>query len=240
MPNQPGSDSRKIIEGQEGRYSRTWVQVRTGHYLPDGEQPVVITAKRNRNCIGHFPSPRFGSGFLLKRDDIRIRISSPFHFPSLYILEEKQKSEPVPNGNDVRIFHLWYARCDSNARPLESERVSPLIFLVSFAEKVLNPRKTRHFTLLLLQQIQCVRNGVDARMDAKSYAAARRPAGLLGDPCQNHSGWCDPAVRIHLRACMEGDATAQGIYEQIGTQYICLRRCWKSRKAKCNTGRQSA
>ncbi len=112
MPNQPGSDSRKIIEGQEGRYSRTWVQVRTGHYLPDGEQPVVITAKRNRNCIGHFPSPRFGSGFLLKRDDIRIRISSPFHFPSLYILEEKQKSEPVPNGNDVRIFHLWYARCD--------------------------------------------------------------------------------------------------------------------------------
>ena len=178
MPNQPGSDSRKIIEGQEGRYSRPWVQVRTGHYLPDGEQPVVITAKRNRNCIGHFPSPRFGSGFLLKRDDIRIRISSPFHFPSLYILEEKQKSEPVPNGNDVRIFHLWYARCDSNARPLESERVSPLNHFVFFTEKVLNRRKIRHFTPFSLNLIRCVKNGVDAKMGAKSYCCTTNPSKL--------------------------------------------------------------
>ena len=82
-------------------------------------------------------------------------------------LKEKQKSEPVPNGNDVRIFHLWYARCDSNARPLESERVSPLNRFVFFAEKVLNPSKIRHFVLTLFKSGQCVRDGVDARMDAK-------------------------------------------------------------------------
>ena len=103
----------------------------------------------------------------------------------------------------------WYARCDSNARPLESERVSPLIFLVSFAEKVLNPRKTRHFTPLLLQQIQCVRNGVVARMDAKSYygsANACRPIGRplsksfgtawssgLNSPASLHGRWRDCA-----------------------------------------------
>ena len=82
-------------------------------------------------------------------------------------LKEKQKSEPVPNGNDVRIFHLWYARCDSNARPLESERVSPLNRFVFFAEKVLNQRKIRHFTPISLNLIQRVKDGVDARMDAK-------------------------------------------------------------------------
>lgn len=49
----------------QGEHTRPWVQVRTGHYEPDGEQPVVITAKQNMNCIGHFPAPRFGSRFLL-------------------------------------------------------------------------------------------------------------------------------------------------------------------------------
>ena len=136
MPNQPGSDSRKIIEGQEGKYSRPWVQVRTGHYLPDGEQPVVITAKRNRNCIGHFPSPRFGSGFLLKRDDIRIRVSSPFQFPSLYIFRRKAKIRTHPQRERRSDF-------SSLVRPMRFERTA---FGVGVPIKRIKVIKISYFT----------------------------------------------------------------------------------------------
>ena len=47
----------------QGEHTRPWVQVRTGHYEPDGEQPVVITANETRIVLVIFPHLALNRGF---------------------------------------------------------------------------------------------------------------------------------------------------------------------------------
>src|SRR5699024_4734984 len=75
---------------------------------------------KTKQTSGHMPHGRHSASLKLhkqKRDDIRIRISSLFHFLSLYILRRKAKIRTRPQREQRSDFSLL-------VRPMRFERTA--------------------------------------------------------------------------------------------------------------------